>query len=102
MASYLIAATALPGHVLPMLAIAQHLVGLGHEVRVHTASQFRAQAEATGASFTPFASAIDYDYRDLDKRFPERQRLSSAHAQLCFGLKHFFADAMAAQHAGLR
>ncbi|WPH19322.1 glycosyltransferase [Variovorax paradoxus] len=102
MASYLIAATALPGHVLPMLAIAQHLVGLGHEVRVHTASQFRAQAEATGAGFTPFAPAIDYDYRDLDQRFPERQRLSSAHAQLCFGLRHFFADAMAAQHAGLR
>lgn len=102
MARYLIAATALPGHVLPMLAIAQHLVGLGHEVRVHTASQFRAQAEATGASFTAFAPAIDYDYRQLDQRFPERQRLSSAHAQLCFGLKHFFADAMAPQLAGLR
>lgn len=102
MARYLIAATALPGHVLPMLAIAQHLVGQGHEVRVHTASQFRAQAEATGASFTPFERAIDVDYRDLDKRFPERQHIASAHAQLCFGLKHFFADAMAAQHAGLR
>ena len=51
MARYLIAATALPGHVLPMLAIAQHLTGLGHEVRVHTASQFRAQVEATGASY---------------------------------------------------
>jgi MGT family glycosyltransferase len=102
MARYLIAATALPGHVLPMLAIAQHLVNQGHEARVHTASQFRAQAEATGASFTPFARAIDFDYRDLDKRFPERQRIASAHAQLCFGLKHFFADAMAPQHAGLR
>jgi len=102
MARYLIAATALPGHVLPMLAIAQHLVGLGHEVRVHTASQFRAQAEATGASFTAFEPAIDFDYRQLDERFPERRRLSSAHAQLCFGLKHFFADAMAAQLKGLR
>ena len=102
MARYLIAATALPGHVLPMLAIAQHLTGLGHEVRVHTASQFRAQVEATGASFTPFARAIDGDYRDLDERFPERRRLNSPHAQLCFGLKHFFADAIEAQHAGLR
>lgn len=102
MARYLIAATALPGHVLPMLAIAQHLVGLGHEVRVHTASQFKAQAEAAGATFTAFEPSIDYDYRQLDQRFPERQRLSSAHAQLCFGLKHFFADAMAAQLKGLR
>ena len=102
MARYLIAATALPGHVLPMLAIAQHLVGLGHEVRVHTASQFRTQAEATGATFTAFEPAIDYDYRQLDERFPERKRLTSAHAQMCFGLKHFFADAMAAQLAGMR
>ncbi|MBT2335407.1 glycosyltransferase [Variovorax paradoxus] len=102
MARYLIAATALPGHVLPMLAIAQHLVNQGHEVRVHTASQFGAQAEATGARFTAFEPAIDFDYRQLDERFPERRRIASAHAQMCFGLKHFFADAMAAQHAGLR
>ncbi len=101
MARYLIAATALPGHVLPMLAIAQHLVGLGHEVRVHTASQFRVQAEATGASFTAFDGAIDFDHHELDRRFPERQRLPSAHAQLCFGLKHFFADAMVPQRAGI-
>jgi len=102
MARYLIAATALPGHVLPMLAIAQHLVGLGHEVRVHTASPFRAQAEATGATFTAFEPAIDFDHRQLDERFPERRRLPSAHAQLCFGLRHFFADAMAPQLKGLR
>jgi MGT family glycosyltransferase len=102
MARYLIAATALPGHVLPMLAIAQHLVGLGHEVRVHTASQFRAQAEATGATFSAFERAIDFDYRQLGQRFPERNRMQSAHAQLCFGLKHFFADAMAPQLAGIR
>lgn len=102
MARYLIAATALPGHVLPMLAIAQHLVRLGHEVRVHTASQFRAQAEATGAGFTAFAPAIDFEHGELDRRFPERMRLPAGHARLCFGLKHFFADAMAPQHAGLR
>lgn len=102
MARYLIAATALPGHVLPMLAIAQHLTGLGHEVRMHTASVFRAQAEATGAGFTPFERAIDFDHRQLDERFPERVRLPSAHARMCFGLKHFFADAIVPQWTGLR
>jgi MGT family glycosyltransferase len=102
MARYLIAATALPGHVLPMLAIAQHLVGLGHEIRFHSATQFQAQAEAIGATFTAFEPEIDFDYRLLDQRYPERNRLSSAHAQLCFGLKHFFADAMAPQMAGIR
>ncbi|WCM89256.1 glycosyltransferase [Acidovorax sp. NCPPB 3576] len=102
MARYLIAATALPGHVLPMLAIAQYLVRQGHEVRVHTASHFRAQALATGASFTAFDRSIDFEHHELDRRFPQRLQLPSVHAQLCFGLKHFFADAMAPQLAGLR
>lgn len=102
MARYLIAATPLPGHVLPMLAIAQHLVRQGHEVRVHTASHFREQALSTGASFTAFHRSIDFDHHQLDQRFPQRLQLASAHAQLCFGLKHFFADAMAPQMEGLR
>jgi MGT family glycosyltransferase len=102
MARYLIAATAVPGHVLPMLTIARHLTGLGHEVRVLTASLFQAQAEAAGAKFTAFDRTIDFDYRCLDERYPERRRLSSGHAQLCFGLKHYFADAMASQLAGIR
>ena len=101
MARYLIAATAMPGHVSPMLAIAQHLSQLGNQVLVHTGSQFQAQAEATGATFVAFERAIDFDYRRMDEHFPEQRRLNSGHAQLCFGLKHFFADAMMPQLAGI-
>jgi MGT family glycosyltransferase len=102
MATYLIGATAMPGHVLPLLAIGQHLAGLGHRVLVHTSSQFRPQVEAAGATLVPFEAVIDYDYRTLGTRYPAWRQLSGGHARLCFGLRHFFADAIAPQLAGLR
>lgn len=101
MARFLIAATSVPGHVLPMLAVAEHLVRRGHEVVVHTGSLFRERAEATGARFVPFRPQIDIDYRKIDERFPERRKIAPGPAQLCFGLKHLFADAMPHQYAGI-
>ena len=102
MARFLIAVTAVPGHVLPLLAVAQHLVSRGHEVVVHTGSVFRERVEATGARFVAFRPEIDIDYRKLDERFPERRNVPLGPAQLCFGLQHVFADAIAHQSAGIR
>jgi MGT family glycosyltransferase len=102
MARFLIAATSVPGHVFPLLAVSQHLVNRGHEVVVYTGSLFRERAEATGAQFVAFRPEIDIDYRQLDERFPERRKIASGPAQLCFGLKHIFADAIPHQSAGIR
>ncbi len=89
MARFLIAATSVPGHVFPLLAVSQHLVSRGHEVVVHTGSLFRDRVEATGARFVAF-------------RFPERRKIAPGPAQFCFGLKHLFADAIPHQSAGIR
>jgi MGT family glycosyltransferase len=102
MARFLIAATAVPGHVLPLLAVSQLLVSRGHEVVVYTGSLFRERVEATGARFVAFRPEIDVDYRQLDERFPERRKLTPGPAQFCFGLKHIFADAIPHQAAGIR
>src|SRR6202040_1452727 len=102
MARFLIAATAVPGHVFPLLAVSQHLGSRGHEVVVYTGRLFRERAEATGAQFVAFRPEIDIDYRRLDERFPERRKITSGSGQLCFGLKHVFADAMPPQSAGIR
>jgi MGT family glycosyltransferase len=102
MARFLIAATSIPGHVFPLLAVSQHLVRRGHEVVVHTGSVFRDRAEATGARFVAFRPEIDIDYRRLDDQFPERRKIKPGPAQLCFGLKHFVADAIPYQSAGIR
>src|ERR1700730_4813193 len=102
MARFLIAATAVPVHVLPLLAVSQHLVSRGHKVVVYTGSLFRERAEATGARFVAFRPEIDINYRQLDERFPERRKIAPGPAQLCFGLKHLFADAIPHQSAGIR
>src|SRR5580704_9671950 len=101
MARFLIAATSVPGHVLPLLAVSQHLVNRGHEAVVHTGSLFRERAEATGARFVPFHPEIDIDYRQLDERFPERRKIAPGPDQFCFGLKHVFAEAIPHQSAGI-
>lgn len=102
MARLLIAATAVPGHVFPLLAVSQHLVRRGHEVIVHTGSVFRERAEATGAQFAAFHPEIDIDFRQLDERFPERRNIPLGPARVCFGLQHIFADAIPHQSAALR
>src|ERR1700687_2119864 len=102
MARFLIAATSVPGHVFPLLAVSQHLVSRGHEVVVYTGKLFRERAEATGARFAAFRPEIDTDYRHLDERFPERRKITPGPAQFCFGLKHIFADAIPHQSAGIR
>src|ERR1700737_1038773 len=71
MARFLIAPTAVPGHVLPLLAVSQHLVSRGHEVVVYTGSLFRERAEATGARFVAFRPETDIDYRHLEDASPE-------------------------------
>ena len=101
MARFIVAATALPGHVSPLLGIAHHLVGRGHEVVVHTASPFREKAEATGARFVPFRREIDLDYRRIDEHFPEYRDTKPGPEKMMFGLKHFVCDAMIGQKAGL-
>ena len=78
MTRYLIAATPVHGHVMPMLAIAKGLTGRGHEVRVLTGSRFAGAAAAAGADHVPFPPPADYDDRDPDAAFPQRRKTDRA------------------------
>jgi MGT family glycosyltransferase len=102
MARILVAVTAVPGHVLPLLMAVRHLADRGHEVVVHTASLFGERAEAAGARFVPFRPDVDHDYRRLDEHFPERRKIAPGPAQVAFALQHLFADAIPGQAAGIR
>lgn len=59
MSRLLLAATPAQGHVAPMLAVARHLVGHGHEVVVLTSPHFAEQAAATGARFEALRPEAD-------------------------------------------
>lgn len=91
MARILMTAVATPGHVYPMLSIARHLIAQGHQVQVMTGALFRQRAEAVGAQFIAFDQRVDFDYRYLEQRFPERAALPPGNAQMALALKDFFA-----------
>ncbi|MGY4041875.1 glycosyltransferase [Aeromonas hydrophila] len=101
MATILLAATATPGHVNPMLAAARLLVEEGHRVLMLCGALFEQRIRATGAEFVPFAPEVDFDYRALERHFPERASLSGA-AQMALALKRFFAAPMAQHDSHLR
>lgn len=101
MATLLLAATATPGHVNPMLAAARLLVAQGHRVLMLCGALFEQRIRATGAEFVPFAPEVDFDYRSLERHFPERASLSGT-AQMALALKRFFAAPMAQHDRQLR
>ena len=53
MARYLLAATPLPGHVLPMVEIGADLVARGHEVLLLTGLEYSSTAQRRGLAFAP-------------------------------------------------
>jgi len=59
----LVCAVPNPGHVGPMLAAAQHLKSVGHNVTFHTSENFRGKAESTGIRFVALTGKANYDYR---------------------------------------
>ena len=61
MTKIIVAATAIYGHVAPMLTITEDLLARGHEVVFLTGSAFAADVERTGAVFEPLEGAADID-----------------------------------------
>lgn len=90
MATILLAATATPGHVNPMLAVARLLVGEGHRVLMLCGALFEKGIRQSGAEFVSFSPEVDFDYRALEQHFPERAELSGT-AQMALALRRFFA-----------
>ncbi len=100
MTRYLIAATPVHGHVMPMLSIAKGLAGRGHHVRVLTGSRFAGAAAAAGADHVPLPPPADYDDREPDAAFPLRRELTGL-ARLRFDMDNIFINPIPAQAAAL-
>jgi MGT family glycosyltransferase len=72
MANILVAASPAPGHVNPMLSVAQHLSSIGHSITFLSGTLFRDQAVALGFRFVPLSGKANFNYMRLDEEFPER------------------------------
>ncbi|MGJ7506559.1 glycosyltransferase [Variovorax sp. GT1P44] len=100
MARILFATVPVIGHINPLLPLARSLVGRGHEVRWYSGRKHAARIEATGARFTGYAVARDYDDLQLEKEFPGRSALKGLD-QLRFDLTRIFIDAAPGQYADI-
>ena len=72
MANILVAATPAPGHVNPMLSVAQHLSSVGHSITFLSGTLFRDTATALGFRFVPLSGKANFNYLRMDEEFPER------------------------------
>ncbi|MGO4211828.1 glycosyltransferase [Terriglobus sp. 2YAB30_2] len=97
-----IAATPVPGHFNPMMAVAQHLAANGYRITVLTGEIYRDCVETAGLGYVPLAGAANYDMRYQDVYFPERSRVEPGLPQITYDMQHVFGDAIAEQYAALQ
>jgi UDP:flavonoid glycosyltransferase YjiC (YdhE family) len=101
MSSYLLCVCPIGGHVAPVLAVARHLVGAGHRVRMLTGSRFAKAVSATGAVFAALPEEADFDDRNLDAAFPERA-VQKGIAAVRYDILHLFIAPGRHQYRALR
>jgi MGT family glycosyltransferase len=73
MATYLLAASPIHGHVGPVLQVGAALRHRGHDVVMLTGSRFRDAVTARGLRFEALPGRADFDDRDPDTFIPDRE-----------------------------
>ncbi|WP_345752175.1 glycosyltransferase [Microbacterium rhizophilus] len=76
MTSILICCTPAQGHVAPLLAIATHLAGEGHDVRFLGGRAYADRVRAAGLPFLPLPEEGDLDLDHANEAYPERAALT--------------------------
>ena len=97
----LIASINSPGHLNPLLAVAQILVKRGHEVLVQTGNSMTPLVEAAELPFIPVLPEADIGATEYFAKHPERQQEAPGMEMFGFDMKHFFLAQLPAQAAGL-
>jgi len=96
----LIATTAIPGHLNPLLGLARIFVKHGHEVLVQTGNTFKPMVEAAGISFIPLLPEADAEVGQFFAKHPEVHEKEPLE-KTRFGLENYFLPQLPAQAAGL-
>lgn len=98
----LICASPAPGHVNPMLSVASHLKEMGHHIIFNTGSVFHNRIEALDIPFVPLTGPANYDYRQIDAAFPERQAIEPGLEQIIHDFKYGFGSAIPPQYDAIQ
>jgi MGT family glycosyltransferase len=99
----LIASTPAPGHLTPLLAVANILIKHNHEVVVQTASELKSMVEAAGVTFIPELPETN-SFADLMAlvESPERQTKNPDLEMVAFDMESYFSKKIGGQAAGLK
>ncbi|NUQ30647.1 MAG: glycosyl transferase [Acidobacteriaceae bacterium] len=97
-----IAATPVPGHFNPMMAVAEHLAANGYRITVLTGEIYRDRVKAAGLGYVPLAGAANYDMRYQELHFPERSSIEPGLPQITYDMQRVFGDAIPEQYATLK
>ena len=90
-----------PGHISPMLAVAQHLNSTGHSVTILTGDVFKDKVIAAGLDFVPLTGIANFDYRRLEDFFPDKRNLRDMDLMIHY-FKHVFGDTIPDQDRCIR
>jgi len=93
MARFLFATMPIVGHVAPIAPVARELVNRGHEVTWYTSKHFEDKITATGATFAPLVSPIDFGDGEYSKHFPGRDQYQGLR-QVAFDFEHAFVGSV--------
>jgi MGT family glycosyltransferase len=83
-----------------MLAVAQHLKSVGHDVTFHTSENFRGKMESSGVRFVTMTGKANYDYRRFNEL--EGYKNLSDEDQKILLLKTWFAETIPDQHESIQ
>ena len=83
-----------------MLAAAQHLQSVGHNVTFHTAEIFRSKVQSAGVRFVAMRGKANYDYRRVND-LKGYKDLVGADQKICL-LKAWFAETIPDQHESIQ
>ncbi|GAB1318108.1 Glycosyltransferase Family 1 [Madurella fahalii] len=86
-----------PGHVLPLTAIARHLVSLGHPVTFVGGTQHRHLIEASGSDFFPVHASLTLEQGPYRKWGMERARYAEGLPRMVQDFKTFFVGQVRGQ-----
>ena len=101
MATYLLAATPVHGHVSPVLRVGAHLVERGHRVVMLTGSRFASAVTARGLEFEPLAGRADFDDRDQDAYLPNRHSYTGLQ-RVQYEIRSIFVETIPDQARSIR
>lgn len=96
MASILMTCAPAQGHIAPLLTIAAHLAGAGHDVRFMTGLAYADRVRGAGLEFLPLPAEADLDLDHANEAYPERAALTGMR-EVQWSMTHLFVAPAAHQ-----